>query len=430
MEWTPSRITTFVDGDVILVYERNGADWKKWPYDRPFHLLLNLAVGGSWGGAQGVNPDDFPARMEIDYVRVYEDVSGPPKVSLTTIDDRLAFDVGESIRLTVNASDPTSTISSLSLFQGDGLLASSANGDIDLNLENVQPGCYALHATALDEDGWTAGSDTLNVEVGGICGQAPYLMIAPDIPGEIEAEYFDIGGPGEAYLELTAQNTSRALRAEEGVDIGPSFDIGGGYQIENVTLREWVEYTVNVTRSAHYRMVARVAATRDGVIHLAIDGDDWSNDLAYASTNSTTFFRNATLDGIWLDEGIRRLRLGFSNFGVVLNKFSFEIASATATDVVPLHIEQAFEAYPNPFSDALSIQLSTSLSHLATVSILDVTGKLIYEKKILSPGGGEDAIRLEPGDRLAPGLYLIVLQTDGETYSRPVIRMNYGKTPL
>ena len=42
-----------------------------WPYDKKFHMLLNIAVGGNWGGAQGVDDTIFPATMEIDYVRYY-----------------------------------------------------------------------------------------------------------------------------------------------------------------------------------------------------------------------------------------------------------------------------------------------------------------------------------------------------------------------
>ena len=44
----------------------------RWPFDKPMHLLLNIAVGGEWGGQKGIDPDSFPARMAIDYVRVYQ----------------------------------------------------------------------------------------------------------------------------------------------------------------------------------------------------------------------------------------------------------------------------------------------------------------------------------------------------------------------
>jgi len=45
--------------------------YASWPYDKKFHMLLNIAVGGTWGGAQGVDDAVFPATMETDYVRVY-----------------------------------------------------------------------------------------------------------------------------------------------------------------------------------------------------------------------------------------------------------------------------------------------------------------------------------------------------------------------
>lgn len=72
VEWDPSRISWSVDGEVFqIVTSAEVAGRGPWVFDHPFFLLLNLAVGGSFVG----NPDDttsFPARMEIDYVRVYE----------------------------------------------------------------------------------------------------------------------------------------------------------------------------------------------------------------------------------------------------------------------------------------------------------------------------------------------------------------------
>jgi beta-glucanase (GH16 family) len=43
-----------------------------WPYDQPFYLILNIAIGGSWGGSKGIDDAIFPQRMEVDYVRAYE----------------------------------------------------------------------------------------------------------------------------------------------------------------------------------------------------------------------------------------------------------------------------------------------------------------------------------------------------------------------
>jgi beta-glucanase (GH16 family) len=72
MEWRPNRIEAFVDGERYFTVDNNGTGVGAWPFDQRFHLLLNIAVGGNWGGAQGVDETIWPQRMEIDYVRVYE----------------------------------------------------------------------------------------------------------------------------------------------------------------------------------------------------------------------------------------------------------------------------------------------------------------------------------------------------------------------
>ena len=43
-----------------------------WPFDQRFHLLLNIAIGGTWGGQQGIDDSIFPVHLMVDYVRVYQ----------------------------------------------------------------------------------------------------------------------------------------------------------------------------------------------------------------------------------------------------------------------------------------------------------------------------------------------------------------------
>ena len=70
--WTAKNITTYVDGKVQLSYDNRGKGRDDWPYDDPFYVILNLAWGGDWGGAQGVDETALPATMEVDYVRVFQ----------------------------------------------------------------------------------------------------------------------------------------------------------------------------------------------------------------------------------------------------------------------------------------------------------------------------------------------------------------------
>lgn len=71
LEWTPSEVKLSVDDKPYFTFQKEGNDWQKWPFDKPFHLLLNIAIGGSWGGQKGIDNSIFPQRMEVDYVRVY-----------------------------------------------------------------------------------------------------------------------------------------------------------------------------------------------------------------------------------------------------------------------------------------------------------------------------------------------------------------------
>jgi beta-glucanase (GH16 family) len=72
IDWTADRIDFFVDSTRYHSFanERTGSD--AWPFDQRFHLILNIAVGGNWGGMKGVATDIWPQRLEIDYVRVLQ----------------------------------------------------------------------------------------------------------------------------------------------------------------------------------------------------------------------------------------------------------------------------------------------------------------------------------------------------------------------
>ena len=85
MTWTQEKIEFYVDNTKYYTFNNPHIDYTTWPFDKRFHLIMNLAVGGSWGGSQGVDPTAFPARMEVDYVRVYQEsqdlsIHGPATV--------------------------------------------------------------------------------------------------------------------------------------------------------------------------------------------------------------------------------------------------------------------------------------------------------------------------------------------------------------
>ncbi len=72
VEWNAKTVNVAVDGKTFFSFANEGSGREAWPFDEKMHLLLNVAVGGNWGGAKGVDPSIYPVRMEIDYVRVFQ----------------------------------------------------------------------------------------------------------------------------------------------------------------------------------------------------------------------------------------------------------------------------------------------------------------------------------------------------------------------
>jgi beta-glucanase (GH16 family) len=72
VNWYPDRMDFFVDEEPVFTFWNEGTGTDVWPYDLPHYLILNLAIGGSWGGMNGVDETIFPQRYLIDYVRVYK----------------------------------------------------------------------------------------------------------------------------------------------------------------------------------------------------------------------------------------------------------------------------------------------------------------------------------------------------------------------
>ncbi|WP_157491330.1 family 16 glycosylhydrolase [Flammeovirga sp. SJP92] len=81
LEWTEDEIKVYLDDQQYFTFSKHG-NYQQWPFDKRFHLLMNIAMGGNWGGAGGPTDDSkLPATMEVEYVRVYQNIT--PELSIT-----------------------------------------------------------------------------------------------------------------------------------------------------------------------------------------------------------------------------------------------------------------------------------------------------------------------------------------------------------
>ena len=72
LEWFPDRIDFYFDKEKYFTYENEKSGVDAWPFDKPQYLILNIAIGGAWGGQKGVDDAVFPQQMLVDHVRVYQ----------------------------------------------------------------------------------------------------------------------------------------------------------------------------------------------------------------------------------------------------------------------------------------------------------------------------------------------------------------------
>jgi len=73
IEWSEGQISWFVDDQEYLTLKKGQDGYQGWPFDdNPYYLILNLAVGGDWGGKKGVDDAIWPQKFVIDYVKYYK----------------------------------------------------------------------------------------------------------------------------------------------------------------------------------------------------------------------------------------------------------------------------------------------------------------------------------------------------------------------
>lgn len=72
MRWTPERLVIYADGTEYNWYDNPmGCQDQTWPFNEGFNLIVNFAIGGTWGGQQGVDNSIFPTSMLIKSINVW-----------------------------------------------------------------------------------------------------------------------------------------------------------------------------------------------------------------------------------------------------------------------------------------------------------------------------------------------------------------------
>ena len=207
VKWEPGEISWYVDGFLIhrendwySVTEGQGEIAYPAPFDQPFYIILNLAVGGSWVGNPDSTTDFKNARYEIDYVRVWqketynENVTKPEKrATLRDPDGNGNFIVNGDFSRTenLNGSEGWTFLTAnggkaeASVSEGVLTVAVEKSGNVDYSVQLVQPGIPLQKGGVYEVsfDAWSEGGRTMLVGV-----SAPdlnYIRYMPDRKTEL-----------------------------------------------------------------------------------------------------------------------------------------------------------------------------------------------------------------------------------------------------
>jgi len=147
-------------------------------------------------------------------------------------------------------------------------------------------------------------------------GGNPFGGTIPVLPSAtIQFEDFDAGGAGVAYGDASPGNIGGAYRPTD-VDIQPTTDAGGGYNVGWVSAGEWLNYTVSVAAAGTYDLEVRVASDgTGGTFHIEVDGVDKTGRLTIPNSRGWQAWTTIRKSGVTLTAGTQVWRVVMDTIG-------------------------------------------------------------------------------------------------------------------
>jgi len=326
LEWQPYEMKWFIDGKLYskkIEWYTQGHPYPA-PFDKRFYIILNLAVGGRMPG----NPDEttvFPQPIYIDWVRVYQTENKTPHVTIKSPAQNAVIPADTDIRIEADVNDPDDNVDKVEFYDDYELIATDPNAPYSIDFA-APDGCYKIKVKAIDKEGFSHSSD-VTVTKGLGCPQAPFHGIPFSIPGKIEAEDFDEGGMNIAYFDTHTGESSRIYRKNIDVNIRT---YRGVYFISRLWDKEWLEYTVDVTKAGKYDITAYVTTahrrhTRNqSKFHIEFDGINKTSSMIVPIPEKRWALTEVTASNIELSAGKHIMRFVVEKRGFNLDYFEIK----------------------------------------------------------------------------------------------------------
>jgi beta-glucanase (GH16 family) len=408
IEWSASKIDFFVDNTKYYTVLNDGTGWESYPFNYDFHIIFNLAVGGDWGGAMGVDPNIWPRRLEIDYVRVYKQAACPVTSLPATIQaENYCSMNGVQLENTSDAGG------------GQNVGWIDANDWMTYRVNVPTAGSYKVSYRVASQSGGgsirfekAGGSPvygTIGVPATG--GWQTWQTISHNVnlsAGEQEvAIAVAAGGFNINWISITPNTTSfsTTIQAE-------SYSAMSGIQTENcseggldvgwIDANDWLAYnSVTIPTAGTYRVLYRVASPNSSKT-LRLEKDAGATQLGTVTIPNTGGWQNwATVaHNVTLPAGTYTLGIATATGGFNINYFTItsNLSARLSTEENVITAEENFKSMisPNPVQDKLFINDAENVKY---IKIYNIQGQEMIS--VERPGSSISVQSLKPGVHIA-----------------------------
>lgn len=379
--WTPDKIEWYANDVKYHTYTKKSDDYRTWPFNKEFYLILNLAYGGSWGASAGIDDTKLPHKFLIDYVRVYQlqETEGPFSIS---------------VQPTKHGKVEVSPV-------------------MDLYPENTEVTLTAIPDSGYQFKAWEyqSGANPFSLTANKNSVVNPIFFNPNELLSNIE---FDKGfNPWTFYVE-NSLNSTYSANVEDSVFVinitkSPGTDWKLGFQETGLSI-EKAEYKLTFDAWAQNPNVAAITISKNY--------SDWGSLISKsASLNSTRKSFEFQINMTNSDDNVR-LYFGIGRF---IGKVYFDNISlkkiVAPTGITDSKIDNnIFSVYPNPSNGKFRVKITGEKSYAESrLEMFSADGKPVFNCMLK-----ENDSEIDPG-RLQPGFYFLKITSDGNSFSKSLI---------
>lgn len=382
MVWTPVRIVWYANDKAFHTYVKPSNDYRRWPFDKEFYLILNLAYGGSWGGLQGADDTKLPHKFLIDYVRVYQlqDTEGPFELKV----------------------EPS----------GHGKVEISPK--LDFYPENTEVTLTAVPDSGYKFRAWTYKS-----------GANPYKFVVNKNTTVLPVFHNPKELISNGEFSINMEHWNYYVHDYQSINYTPA--IVDSVFVINITKSTGTDWHLGFQenglsmKKANYKLTFDAWADQSNQLLITVSKNysDWSAHLSKNVNIATTRKRFEITLNMPLTDNNVRLYFGIGRF---LGKFYIDNISLTLIEPVTgnkeINLNETFfSVYPNPaVNGTFKVYLTNkNLSENRSFEMFSLDGKLLYKTKLT-----ETETEINPG-KLKSGFYFLKVSSDNSIQTKKIL---------